>query len=152
MDGLPFAWVPDVARLEWSLIEAFYATELVVKSDWFKEIASKDADDLRFQVHPSVRLIRSKWPIPEILKQLELNPPANLPPMESFVLVYRHEDFHFWEEIEAPYFGVLQKIAKGCTLDEATSHLEEGSASGLSNIFSHWVERGILSGISEVTP
>lgn len=151
-DELPYAWVPDLALLEWNQIEAFYAHETKVTPDWHTKIGSRNTDSLRFQIHPSVRLLKSKWSLPNVLEALEAKGPlthqANFSE-PSFLIVYRHEDLHCWDEVKAPIFEVLQKIQSGQTLDESTSHLEEKDATELSQSFSRWVQRGVLPGINE---
>ena len=57
------AYLPDVARLEWLMHEAFHAADL--RADVFARLAALPADahgEVRWVLHPSVRLLRTDHP------------------------------------------------------------------------------------------
>ncbi len=62
-----YAYLPDVARLEWLAHEAFHAAEaepLALRR--LGEIPPARYDTLRFRLHPSVRLLASAYPVQRI--------------------------------------------------------------------------------------
>ena len=63
------AYLPDVARLEWARFECAIAPDaLVVTSDDFGRIDPELASLTRLRLHPSHRLVSSKFPIYDIWK------------------------------------------------------------------------------------
>ncbi|HIC79762.1 MAG TPA: DUF2063 domain-containing protein, partial [Kiloniellaceae bacterium] len=66
----PAAGVPylgDVARLEWSQLYAYHAADATpLEIDRLSAVPSTDLGSLRFALHPSLHLIRSRWPVVSI--------------------------------------------------------------------------------------
>lgn len=57
-------YLPDVARLEWFYHEAYHAAEhAAIDLESLAEISSDQFDQLRLHLHPSARLLHSKFPI-----------------------------------------------------------------------------------------
>lgn len=57
-------YLGDVARLEWARLYAYHAADApVLEISRLAEIPEAALGDLRFALHPSVRLIRSRWPV-----------------------------------------------------------------------------------------
>ena len=63
----PAAGVPylgDVARLEWAQLYAYHAADAApLEIDRLTAVPSSDLGSLRFALHPSLHLIRSRWPV-----------------------------------------------------------------------------------------
>jgi hypothetical protein len=60
--GLPY--LPDVARLEWLAHEAFHAADAhALAAASLAEVPQDRLADLRLCLHPSVRLMRSDYPV-----------------------------------------------------------------------------------------
>ncbi len=71
LGGLPgaaeLAYLPDVARLEWSIHEAFHAADHErLDPSRLQRIHSEDYPRLRFALNPAARLLRSDYPIRRI--------------------------------------------------------------------------------------
>lgn len=67
-------YLPDVARLEWAWHEAFHAGEApALDLVRLAAVAPEKHSSLRFNLHPSVRLIKSTFPI---LRIWEVNQPG----------------------------------------------------------------------------
>ena len=71
MDGFPPArevpYLGDVARLEWARLYAYHAADApVLEISRLAEIPEAALGDLRFALHPSLRLVRSRWPVVSI--------------------------------------------------------------------------------------
>jgi hypothetical protein len=63
--NLPY--LPDVARLEWALNEAYYAPDASpLPIDALKVLRPEDYADLRLRPHPSCRLLTSPFPVDRI--------------------------------------------------------------------------------------
>ncbi|MEQ9556305.1 MAG: DNA-binding domain-containing protein [Rhodospirillales bacterium] len=69
IEGFPPAgslpYLADVARLEWAWQEAYHAAD-ADPADITAVARAGDADGLRFVLHPSVRLVRSEYPVVSI--------------------------------------------------------------------------------------
>lgn len=67
IDRVPY--LPDVARAEWLMHESFHsADEPVLPAAALQELAGADPAALRFTMHKAVRLLRSDWPVCDILE------------------------------------------------------------------------------------
>ena len=61
------AYLPDVARLEWSVHAAFHAADYVrLDLSRLQSVAAEDYPRLRFALNPAARLLRSDYPIRRI--------------------------------------------------------------------------------------
>jgi len=59
-----FPYLGDVARLEWARIAALHAADAAPATlSALADVAGHDLPGLRLQVHPSLTLIRSHWPV-----------------------------------------------------------------------------------------
>ena len=62
--GKTMPYLPDVARLEWARIEAYFAVDCVsIDSCKLASVAPEYLHALTLSLHPSVQLIRSTYPI-----------------------------------------------------------------------------------------
>lgn len=60
--GLPY--LPDVAHLEWAWHEAFHAADAApLEARRLADVPAEQQGDLRFTLHPSVRLLNSVYPL-----------------------------------------------------------------------------------------
>ncbi|WP_299624104.1 DUF2063 domain-containing protein [Pelagibius sp.] len=71
LDGFPPAqevpYLSDVARLEWARLHAYHAADApVLEISRLAEIPEAALGGLRFVLHPSLRLVRSRWPVVSI--------------------------------------------------------------------------------------
>jgi hypothetical protein len=64
VDEAALPWLADVARLEWAREEAYYAADaLPLALATLASIPAERYPELRFEPHPSLRLIRSAGPV-----------------------------------------------------------------------------------------
>lgn len=64
-DDLPY--LSDVARLEWAWQESYHAADAApVDIQILASVDPTELDGIRFIMHPSVRLLRSRWPVASI--------------------------------------------------------------------------------------
>lgn len=130
--------LPDVARLEWAWHEAFHAADApAFDLAGLAAIPGEEHAALRFLLHPTVRLIRSEFPI---LRIWEVNQPAFSGEMEvdwdapADALLIRRDTTDgvtvLIERVSAADFAFLQALEKNATLDAAT-----GAALGIDGAF-----------------
>ena len=148
---IPLAeWVADLALFEWSWIEAFYAEDFVSDAcDWRKEIAGNN--QIRFKVHPSVRLLNSRWPLAKLLRVLDADDiidPKDFNRNEaSGLIIYRSANEVSWDELDLSLLQILQNLKNQIPIAEAFSKEQNIDPNVISQNFTSWVERGILCGV-----
>lgn len=134
--GLPY--LPDTARLELAWLGAYHAAEAesLEPADFFTQLGS-DIEGARIVLHPSVRLVQSRFPIHEIWlhnrneRSEKLNPPAS----GDHIVVRRPSHKVFTEIVSRPVFNTLAAIDAGCCFAEAlTETLERDSAASPAEI------------------
>ena len=81
-------YLPDVARLEQAIRESYHAADSVpLPEAEFQRLIGADMAGLRLQLAPSVRLVRSRWPIWSIwAAHAEGGPPPHPVPEDALVL------------------------------------------------------------------
>jgi hypothetical protein len=118
------AYLSDVARLEWAIDQASIAADAgPLDLDSLAAIAPSSLGTLRFQLHPSARLIVSAYPIFSIWQAhqpgREDDPPVDLGRGGDTVLVVRGADGVSLERLSPSAYAFLALLAGGVTLDEA---------------------------------
>ena len=118
----PMPWLPDVARLEWACHEASMAgAGEALDLAALGQVPPEAQGDLRFSLHPSVRLVRSAWPI---LAIWEANQPDRdgTPERgggEDCVLAWREAGEVRLMTLEAPQAAFIETLAAGRCLEDA---------------------------------
>jgi hypothetical protein len=124
-----FPHLPDVARLEWAREEAYYAADAPPLA--LAELAAVPValhPELRFDLHPSLRLVRSDGPVHSLwLKGLEHagedpEPAPSEGPEQ--VLVVRPDMTVSTRAIAAADLALLEALGRGMTLSAAAAHAE----------------------------
>jgi len=143
-------WVKELALFEWSWIEAFYAKNFSVDhQDWRDRIVSDE--QMRFLVHPSVTLLKSRWPLAKLINAFDAD--KSIDPKDfregdgCSLAIYRLGDEVTWDELDISLFQVLQNLKNQVPLEDAFSQIQDVSPDIISKTFSRWVERGILCGV-----
>jgi len=144
----PMPWLADVASLEWAWHESLLAADAAGLD--FEALASVPEDaqpGVRFALHPSVRLVRSAWPV---LAIWEANQPgcdgtAERDEGADDVLVWRGGDQCVRMSLLAPpEAGFVDCLARGLALDEAAAPAGWDFAPMLGRLAAH----GLLAGFS----
>ena len=144
---LPF--LPDLARLEWLVCQAFHAFEAPAMS--VTRLASVPPDlwgRLRFSFQPSVGVIASAWPIRDIWA-------ARHQPRETMdiavegrpqrVLVFRRGLEVACELLDEPQAAVLKALLAGRVLEDAVNGAVGGSApADVTGWFAHWMRERLI--------
>jgi hypothetical protein len=147
--ALPY--LADVARLEWACHECFLAAEgESLDFAALRRVDSERQGDIRFALHPAVRLVRSAHPIAVIWQ-------ANQPGGDGsaggdgpdHVLVARAAGEVRVAGLEAREWDFLAALARGATFEEASSGYDE--AAGLDAVLQRHVQDGVIAGFA-LTP
>ena len=141
------AYLPDVARLEWACHESYGAPDAAPFD--LARLAHVSADDyprIRFQLHPSVRLLHSGHPIAALWEANQ--PGADGAPRrvegEDHVIVHRHEGTVTVASVEACLWRLVSTFAHGETLGIAAQVGGESLPAGMARLASD----GLLAGFS----
>lgn len=134
LDSFPPAasapYLGDVARLEWAWLQAYHAGDAEALSiealgRFLEDRAGDgiDAGDLRFTLHPSLTLLRSRWPIVSLWAastgrmssdDVDMTVSENALIVRPALVVETHR-------LPESGFAFLSAIAEGATLTEASN-------------------------------
>jgi len=117
-----FAYLRDVAALEWAQAEAETADDAAAFDPLaLREIAPGSYGDLRFVLQPSVRLLSSRYPVLSVWEahQVRAVERVSLDAGSEHVLVLRRGGNVGLHRLEAGVFAFAQALADGETLDDA---------------------------------
>ena len=132
-------WAIDLARFEWSMVEAFYAFEAPRRgAEHLASATAQDWSELRVELDPSVQLFCSKWNLSSMLE--DRTPPREESPYWG--MVYRLEGDSHWQELTQPRYQLLLRLSAGAPIAEATSDLSSSDFN--SELFSDWWTSGII--------
>jgi hypothetical protein len=146
---------PDLARYERALNDAFDAADApVLTAAALAPVPPEAWPELRFALHPSVRLIECGWPVDALRAAADRGETvADLPTAAPTRLcVWRHELAVFHRHVEALEFAALADVERGATFAEVCATASEMSAADASRqvaeALAGWIERGWLRGDS----
>jgi hypothetical protein len=141
-------WLGDVARLEWAWHESLMAADAPgLDFAALARVAEAEQHALRFDLHPSVRLVRSAWPV---LAIWEANQPGRDGTPErdegaDEVLVWREALRVRMALLAAPEARFVECLMNGADLDEAAAGVQGWDfAPALERL----AARGVLAGFS----
>lgn len=140
-------WLADVARLEWAWHEALSAADATGVD--FAALAAVPAEEqpaLRFSLHPSVRLVRSAWPV---LAIWEANQPGRdgTPDRDEGaddVLAWREDGRVRMVLLAPPDAAFVEAIGRGTPLEVAAGSEGWDFAPMLGRLAAH----GLLAGFA----
>lgn len=147
-------WLAEVARLEWARNEALFAADAApLKPDSLAGVAPEAVPGLRFLLHPSLRLLRSNYPIHDLW--LGERPAAELlaTDVPQDVLILRPA----YQVIQLPVArgdaALLASLGAGAVLAEAAgAALAETADLDLQQtLFGHLV-RGSFAAVQQAEP
>lgn len=125
LDGLA-PWLPDLGRLDWAMHEALFAADAdPLDLTRLAAVPAEQAGALRLMPHPSVRLIRSRWPIHALWKAPEAQPEGG----PDSILVGRADGEVRCARLDDADGALGAALLAGATLDEAA--LAGGDLQGL---------------------
>jgi hypothetical protein len=122
--GSEYAWLADLARLEWSREEASVAApQSAVGADVLARFAPHELEQLSFSLQPSLRLQASEFPIFTIWRtnQADNAPPADQSLGAERGMVRSRFDGPEVRALEPAVFSYLSALAAGLTLGNAVA-------------------------------
>jgi hypothetical protein len=145
--SLPF--LPDLARLERSVCEAFHAFEAPpLKPETLAPLSSEEWARLRLEFQPAVHVVSSAWPILDIWSARR--GPRDQVNMEvvgraQHVLVFRRGLDVRCEALEDVEQRTLSALIDGRTMGEACAALEQTRSTRIQRWFATWIREGIIT-------
>lgn len=102
-----FAYVPDIARLEWLAHEA-YLSPRVAALTAEQLAAAPDPMELQLKLQPHVHILRSAWPVDKLWEEVNAQGAElhgfKMQAVETYVAIYREEDrIALWSITEGGY-------------------------------------------------
>jgi len=147
---LPF--LPDLAKLEWQVCNAFHAEEQSPMNPQTLAGLSEEAwDRITLQFQPSVSLISSEWPVLDIWESRKTSVPEikiDLVGRPQNVLIFRQGLRVYAESIAKKEFQILEGLLAGQSLGAISGELIEDDEEYLpiSDWFSRWMNLGLITG------
>jgi hypothetical protein len=148
--GGDYAWLADLARVEWLREEAAISPELpAVGADALARFAPQQMQNLVFGFQPSLRLHSSSYPVFSVW---QANQRLNAPPVdqslghEAGLIRLRHDAVEV-STLEPLLFSYLYAAAGGATLGEAMEAARFDEA-GLLGALAFVFEEGLVTGVT----
>jgi hypothetical protein len=120
--GGDFAWLADLARLEWTCEEAAIVAGLpAAGSAVLAAVAPEDLERVRFGLQPSLKLVTSAFPVFSVwfANQIDNAPPVDQSRAGESGLVRIRDDAIEVQTLAPDLFAYLSATAGGATLGEA---------------------------------
>jgi hypothetical protein len=155
-EKLPF--LPDLARLEWHVAQAFHASEApAFDPSGLSNLSEEAWESLRVVFQPSVSVVSSSWPVLDLwharkTPASELSVVLEDRPQE--VLVFRQGLEVACELLDPEQAEWIRRLQRGEPLGEVCAHLVENgpvrSPQGQGEMpvgqwFSSWASRGLIA-------
>jgi len=146
--ALPY--LADVARLEWACHECSRAAESAsLDFEALRRASPRQHGDIRFALHPAVRLVRSPHPIAAIWE-------ANQPGADGcasgegpdHVVVTREAGEVRVGRLDPREWNFLAAIASGATLETASLAYDDAGAAALPLALQRHVQAGVIAGFA----
>ena len=150
-EAKPWPFLPDLARFEWGVMQAFHAFEKKpLPASVLSSVSLEGLADAKIFFQPSVHLIASAWPVLDIwhsrknpVKEISIDL-VNRP---QTVLIFRQElDVHC-ELIETTQYEVFSRLLNGQTLGEIFEEIAEtvSDPSAITHAFASWIQKGLIT-------
>ncbi len=154
VDGQP--WLPELARLEWLLHEAWYAPD-AIDGKPLEVLASLDPQQFeasRAILHPSLRLFASNWAVAPFWLAQQAEGPAVPDAMErpGYALVLRTRWRATLRELDAAEHAALARLAAGEPFGmafDAAFDVDEDAP--IAAWLDGWLKDGVVAGIVRET-
>jgi hypothetical protein len=148
-------FLADLARLEWAIVDAFDAADVVLLTEQDLDRLPVSAwADLRFRLVPSVRLLEARSAVQDVWSQVDRGaPPAAPAATPTHLLVWRKDLRVFHRPIDGAEQAALLGVQDGktfgaiCEHAAARRHLDSphSAAAILLGIVMRWLADGLLA-------
>ena len=152
------AYLADIARLEWGINQALHAEDAtaIARND-LSGISAADASRLVLTLHPSFRLLESRWPIERIWRANQTDGDLDLEiDLDSGgvrLQIHRRGDQVALKSLTDCEFAFLRALASGESLaDAADAALRIDLLFDLTVVLSTLLEEGSVSGFQLAPP
>ena len=117
-------YLADIARLEWRIEQSFQAADRASLSVHdFAAVPLERHEKLKFELHPSCRLLASEWPIHYIWRANQPGAPVGLTMdlrrRKLYLLIRRQAQTVVIETLDRGDFSMLNLLATGHAFDDA---------------------------------
>ncbi|MEW8030436.1 MAG: DNA-binding domain-containing protein [Candidatus Thiodiazotropha sp.] len=148
------AWLPELAKFEWTLGQAFDATDCELVTE--QEMSSIPADAwpmLRFEFCPCVRRIDLEWNVPIIWKALTADPPLEVEPICTQThawLIWRQDLVTQFRSLEEDERLAFDSLCNGTTFNVAceilASQMDVDRVSmRAAGLLKGWIRQGLIA-------
>jgi hypothetical protein len=138
----------DVARLEWRVQESMVAADSDAALDLaaLAKVPVASQADLRFNTHPSVRLLATRYGVLRPWEALQAGrAPAKPVPAPEQILVRRHAEGVQLQAIDALDLAWLDALLGGATFAASAELLPPASQEQLGSLLLRWTRAGVIT-------
>jgi hypothetical protein len=146
-------WAADLARLEWTLADAFDAADAAaLERDQLAAVAPERWQDLALALAPCARRLALAWDVAPLRVALEaggreVTPPGE--PVPCTLLVWRRDERVMFRPTDAEEHALLGLLEEGATFGAlcawlAERHGDESAPARAAERLSAWVEAQLL--------
>ncbi len=145
-------FLPDLALLEWRLLEAFHAhLESPVAPQSITALSAEQWETVRFDFQKACSVVESAWPVHDLWSARETPRDAidlDLEDRPQSCLVFRRGDEVACERIPAGEAQLTRSLVEGSTLSDAVEALadQEEMATRIGPLFARWQQNGLITG------
>jgi hypothetical protein len=148
--GTDYAWLTDLAQLEWLRTESAVAAEdVALGPDALAKVAAADLEHLIVGLQPSLRLFSSSYPVFTVWQanQVELAPPVDQSLGHEAGMTHQRYAMPEVRRLGAADYSFLSALSRGATLGDAVTAAAldgQGLAQSLALIFAE----GLVTSLS----
>lgn len=147
------SYLADVAHLEWAWNRAYHAADATpIAISALADVPDTVVEDVRLDLHPSLHLIRSPWPIVSIWQAHQGDETeaglAQLPQLGQRTMVVRPDLDVTVRAIDENAFALVSALADGKTLGQALGALDDAGDIDVSAHLAQLFETGSIVGLS----
>lgn len=138
----------DVARLEWAVQESLVAadSDAVLDMPALAAVPAGKQADLRFDVHPSVRVLATRYGVFQAWQSLQEGHPIVKPAFAAeSILVRRRADGVQLQLVAALDLAWLGALQEGATFAASAAVLPPAEPDQLSSLLVRWVAAGVIT-------
>jgi hypothetical protein len=150
--GEQWPYLADLAALEWSILEAFDAPDAEpITPASLATIPAEGWAELRFELTPSLKLLRLEWPVHEVWAQTQRQEEVgDVCAAETFIRVWRQNLRVFHRAIDPTQRAALDALNKGATFAQICELIAAavGDAAGAeraAGLLQDWLADGLLT-------
>ena len=141
-------YLPDVARLDQAMRESYHAADSAPLSEaGFQRLSGADIGGLRLQLAPSLRRIRSRWPVVSIWAANAEGGPTPAPVAED-ALILRPDFDPRPHRLPIGGGAVVQGLMDGLALDEILGSVPDDQPTDLSAILTLLIAGRAIVGVT----